>query len=239
MAALLDKLAGQVIHNNQVRAHEPGIVEQWHIQEGAHVERYTPLCETEFSAYSAPIPGIVRIIATAGSWVETGDILATIETPSSAPTKPKRRIMAECGEPTSPRPTPPSSIPSSIATQPASLQSTEISNPKVIVEELKLTPQQVAPPRTNKRKEKKRTKNRTYSIGLHQERALARLAAELKLDDTAPNVNESELVRVAIEMLLELPQPALLTMIRANKQHEAKEKFGTGRPRPGKSERTL
>jgi hypothetical protein len=56
----------------------------------------------------------------------------------------------------------------------------------------------------------------------------------LKLDDNAPNCNESELVRAAVEMLLSLPQPALLQWVEENRRREEAGRYGTGFPRPGK-----
>lgn len=84
---------------------------------------------------------------------------------------------------------------------------------------------------------KKKTKNRTYTLGSHQEASIARLAHELNglaLDGKGKGVNESELVRAAVRMLLDLPRPALIAMIDANKAQEKQEGWGTGRPRPGR-----
>lgn len=233
-ATLLEKVQPQAAIREEIRAHESGTLEAWHVTEGEEVNLLTPLCDTEWNAYTAPAAGVVRIVAAVGTVVDSGDILCYVE--GASPTKPKQRIMANRGEPT------PLSSPSrrseskvEVSSKGTRSHQPENNDVEVKVEELTIEPTHIAPPRPNKRKEHKRTKNRTYSVGAHQERALARLAAELKLDDSSPTVNESELVRVAIEMLLELPRPALLAMIRSNKRHEAKEKFGTGRPRPGKT----
>lgn len=90
--------------------------------------------------------------------------------------------------------------------------------------------------KAKKKQSRKKTKNRTYSIGEHQEIGIAKLAAELSLeaieDERIPTVNESELVRAAVDILLSLPRPALLDVIRANKRRETEGKFGVGRPRP-------
>jgi hypothetical protein len=89
-----------------------------------------------------------------------------------------------------------------------------------------------------KRRDKK-TKNRTYSIGEHQEADIARLAKTLQLealsDDSIPAVNESELIRAAVDMLLGLPRPALLDVLNANREREKAGKWGRGRPRPPKA----
>ncbi len=61
--------------------------------------------------------------------------------------------------------------------------------------------------------------------------------AELRLDD-APNVNESELVRAAVEALLQLQRPHLLAWIEENRKRERAGKYGTGRPRPGRTPRS-
>ena len=84
----------------------------------------------------------------------------------------------------------------------------------------------------------KKTVNRTYSIGDHQEADIARLAKTLQLealsDDSIPPANESELVRAAVDLLLGLPRPALLDVLKANREREKAGKWGRGRPRPGK-----
>ena len=84
----------------------------------------------------------------------------------------------------------------------------------------------------------KKTVNRTYSIGDHQEADIARLAKTLQLeslaDDSIPPTNESELIRAAVDLLLGLPRPALLEVLRANREREKAGKWGRGRPRPRK-----
>lgn len=89
-----------------------------------------------------------------------------------------------------------------------------------------------------KKPQAKKTKNRTYSIGDHQEGDIAKLSKALQLEaldnDAIPACNESEIVRAAVDLLLGLPRPALLEVLRANREREKVGKWGRGRPRPGK-----
>ncbi len=84
------------------------------------------------------------------------------------------------------------------------------------------------------KKNRPKTRHRSYHVTDQQEEAIRELSLQMKLDRSAPNVNESELVRCAIEMLLELPQPALLAMIEKNREKEKAQRYGTGWPRPGR-----
>jgi pyruvate/2-oxoglutarate dehydrogenase complex dihydrolipoamide acyltransferase (E2) component len=88
---------------------------------------------------------------------------------------------------------------------------------------------------SSERPQKKRTKRHTYHLEEGQIEAIRRLALKLNLQgDATIRASESELVRVALAMLLDLPRPALVEMIRANKSREQAGKYGSGFPRPRK-----
>ena len=105
-----------------------------------------------------------------------------------------------------------------------------------------LTFDDVEPPKSKQRQapqakpKRGKTTHKTYHLEEGQVQRIRRLALELKLDDQAPvDCNESELVRAAVEMLLELPRPALRAVIKANREREKAGRYGSGWPRPGRN----
>jgi pyruvate/2-oxoglutarate dehydrogenase complex dihydrolipoamide acyltransferase (E2) component len=68
-----------------------------------------------------------------------------------------------------------------------------------------------------------------------QERAIKRVAAELTLDEAAPlSVNDSELVRCAIDAFLSMAPAAMRATVEAYKAKEKAAGTGAGWPRPGR-----
>jgi hypothetical protein len=103
-------------------------------------------------------------------------------------------------------------------------------------------PQIAAPPPITPlpaRPHRDRTTRRTYHLAESQVEAVRELSLKLRLEpDRTIHANESELVRTALAMLLELPAPALQEMIRANKQREKSGRYGSGFPRPSNNRRS-
>ena len=228
-----------------VTAPEPGTLLGWGVAGGQLVEAGARLGEVlsaagERLALLAPERGTITLLAKQrGQPVEAGQPLAEISPsrPSEALQGATRGASAQRG--TRPPHEPKSPVASRLARhEPPSAPSAPREAP--IVEELRLeAPEPLSPPpalataapsqhaeRPPAKGERLRTKNRTYSIGTHHERAIARLAHELALDDSAPSAGESELVRAALSMLLDLPRPALVALVERNKARERAGGYG-------------
>jgi pyruvate/2-oxoglutarate dehydrogenase complex dihydrolipoamide acyltransferase (E2) component len=221
--------AAHVIPKGQpVEAREGGAV-AWRVGKGARVTKYQVLASIGDLDITAPAAGhLTALMFPEGATVAAGAIVAYVtpqrpverpQAPEShntpqAPAAPQERPQAEPGEAIEDR------SPRRRGSHVAPLEVVPIVEP--------------APAASKPRR--KRTKNRTYSIGEHQEAGIARLAKALQLEaldnPEVPAVNESELVRAAVEMLLDLPRPALMAILKANREGEKRGKWGRGRPRP-------
>jgi hypothetical protein len=82
-----------------------------------------------------------------------------------------------------------------------------------------------------------RTKAKVYRVTPDQEQRIKKLARKVNAADGAPEgqeVTESELMRLAAEMLDGMPRPALMALVRENRERERAGQYGTGWPRPQK-----
>lgn len=85
----------------------------------------------------------------------------------------------------------------------------------------------VTPPAPKKQKREK-TRHHTTHLTPSQIRRVKKLGQRLDLEDVVPGCGEAELMRAAIEMLLDLPEPALLAVIEKNRAKEKAGGYGTG-----------
>lgn len=244
-----------------IKAPSAGRVIKWNVAAGAVVEKYATLGEFEDDSgpveLTAPVAGIMGRPVASGAAVQAGATLCYIAPPQQDSPLVLHVPIVEQSRQNAPRatqsPTRANNAPiaPAIALEdappPAPTKAAQ-SGPRrgfpsaqPQADQAALAAQVVeleSKPKGKGRAKPKRTRNRTYSIGEHQEAALARLAGALSLEhidnSNIPAVNESELVRAAVEMLLGLPRPALLDVIKANKEREKAGAFGVGRPRPGK-----
>ena len=190
----------------------------------------------------APAAGRFWPLTKRGELVTAGEPLATLDAKGSEgmPTGPSEaKIVQSPSRPPQRSPAPPVAIP--------------VAREAPIVEELTLDPPSNAPGGATRgagvsspslsasrgsggNVARQKTRNRTYSMAVHQEDELKRIVHRLALEG-GPAVNESELVRAAVAMLLALHRPALLDVIEANKARERAGAYGVGRPRPGRGKR--
>jgi hypothetical protein len=78
------------------------------------------------------------------------------------------------------------------------------------------------------KQKRERTKHHTTHLTGGQIRRVKKLSQRLDLDDTVPGCGEAELMRAAVELLLGLPEPALLAIIEQNRERERAGGYGTG-----------
>jgi pyruvate/2-oxoglutarate dehydrogenase complex dihydrolipoamide acyltransferase (E2) component len=208
------------------QAEASGTLNAWRVQKGQIVEVGDVLATVRSAknggyVVKAACSGVIRaIIAPAGKKLAAGEVVCYIES-QSAPAPPQRTPAPRARENTSV--TGSASQPS---TMPAKRQSTL---PAVEDSSIPATATKI-----DERPKRGRTTHQTYHLSEDQVKRIKRLSLEMKLDEEAPNCNESELVRAAVEMLLSLPQPALLQWVEENRRREEAGRYGTGFPRPGK-----
>jgi pyruvate/2-oxoglutarate dehydrogenase complex dihydrolipoamide acyltransferase (E2) component len=83
-----------------------------------------------------------------------------------------------------------------------------------------------------------RTSHATYHLTTDQAARIKKQALLLKLDgEELSDISESEIVRAAVEALLELDRPYLLATLEKNRRREIKGKYGAGWPRPSRNKR--
>ena len=221
----------------------------WLCEDGEQVSEGQPVARFNVGNVAhnvaAPATGRLTIIAKVAESVtmQGGNPIGKVDTGTTG-NAPKRATMPlESPAPSTrpntkpaPVPTQPASVvppAAAIVEQPAPRRRGTITPPIEVVEIVE--PQATIEPKGKGKS--KRAVNRTYSVGSHQEQAIAKLAKTLSLaaldDESIPTgVNESELVRAGIELLLGLPRPALLDVLKGNRDREKRGKWGRGRPRP-------
>jgi pyruvate/2-oxoglutarate dehydrogenase complex dihydrolipoamide acyltransferase (E2) component len=209
----------------------PGTLHAWKVQKGQVVEAGEVLAIVRSATSGhyqllASCAGIVRaILAPVGKKLTPSEVVCYVE-PQDAP---ESRQASDAtprprqGQNASQRP---NGVASDAITRRPSTQPA--------VEELSVPS---TPAASSTKPQRGRTTHKTYHLSEEQTRRIKRLSLELRLDDNAPDCNESELVRAAVEMLLSLPQPALLQWVEENRRREAAGRYGTGFPRPGKRPR--
>jgi pyruvate/2-oxoglutarate dehydrogenase complex dihydrolipoamide acyltransferase (E2) component len=204
----------------------------WKVRKGATVQKYDLLAVVDDVEITAAYTGQVSaLMVPEGATVAAGAIVAyvTPQAPAEAPTRLEGHNTPQV--PAAPPERPQSAPVEAIDDRSPRRRGGHVA-PLEVVPIVEPTPAASKPKR-------KRTKNRTYSIGDHQEAGIARLAKALQLEaldnPEVPAVNESELVRAAVEMLLDLPRPALMAILKANREGEKRGKWGRGRPRPLKA----
>lgn len=185
----------------------------------------------------APVAGQVRQAANRGATVEAGARLATLypsqpveraTAPYSAPQPPTARYSGR------PAPSPSSAAPEArhSAPQPPTARAAPV------MEELTMPRKKAAPapaPSPSPSVEGKRTLHATFHITPSQQARLKRRVLELKLEGgELASVGESEALRAALELLLELPAPALAAVLKQNRERERAGKYGAGWPRPSR-----
>lgn len=160
-----------------------------------------------------PLPGRVSaLMLRPGAALSPGDVLAYVKLERAAETRSERSRTGGRGHPTragQKRLSGPLSASESAAPRPLG-PTAAARGVEQRVEELSLPP---APPR-DRTGRGERSRHRGYYVRPSQERALKRLAAELGAARGAPGrVNESELVRCAIDLLLAQSPPHLHALI--------------------------
>ena len=222
-----------------------GGVVMWRVAKGATVAKYDPLALVDDVEITAAYNGRVSALMVAeGGTVAKGATIAYID--DGKPVTPQKPLQAAAPtvgpntRTTTETRNPPQQVQTAApiaqpSQKPRVRRGSHIEAATLAAGVVEL-PSEKAP--KSPKKPQKKTVNRTYSIGDHQEADIARLAKTLQLealsDDSILPANESELVRAAVDLLLGLPRPALLEVLRANREREKVGKWGRGRPRPGK-----
>jgi pyruvate/2-oxoglutarate dehydrogenase complex dihydrolipoamide acyltransferase (E2) component len=241
---------------------ESGRLVEWLKKPGDSVEKYEPLATIETTdgvetEVTAALSGVIKLLMFhAGTEIESGATLCYVQ-PSTihkhpkayvppmggpiqdvpkAPDAPVTRLIPQ--SPSVPIQEPPA--PLKALTRRSTMGPLQEENTSPPIEELTMPESgtqgveprpQSATPKSQRRK----TAHKTYHIESSQVTRLKRLALELQLAEQGTfDYNESELVRAAIELLLELPRPALIATLGVNREREKQGCYGSGWPRPGK-----
>lgn len=241
---------------------DSGRLIQWLKKPGDPVEKYEPLAtiqtadgvETEVTA---ALSGVVKLLMFhAGTDVQSGATLCYVQPASLPPPAPTRMPKATTLQSTAPGatdaplsrltiesfrvPLAPPVVPPKPLIRRSTLGPVQSGDTLTPVEELTMPDVPLSVPDSRPasarlKSQRRKTTHKTYHIEASQVARVKRLALELQLaDDEALDYNESELVRAAIELLLELPRPALLATLRVNREREKQGCYGSGWPRPGK-----
>jgi pyruvate/2-oxoglutarate dehydrogenase complex dihydrolipoamide acyltransferase (E2) component len=205
-----------------------GTLHAWKVQKGQVVEAGQVLAIVRSATNGhyqvrASCAGAVRaILAPAGKKLAPGDVVCYVEAPSppEAPlTAPApRRSSYTNGNGQAPHP--PTERPRENGIRLSTL-------PTVLLQQ--------SPSAASAKPRRERVKLRGLYLLPSQERAIKRVVADLSLDEAAPlSVNDSELVRCALDAFLSMPPAAIRATVEAYKQKEKAAGVGAGWPRPGK-----
>lgn len=231
-----------------------GTLVRWLKKPGEKVGQYEPLAEVAANglatALTSTTAGVVKaLMVREGARIGSGDVLCYIQPAEASPSPAQggQRDPAPFRAVTPPPPPAPASTSRAASREPLVERNGSSPEPRSwtladLPEMEELTFDDVEPPKPKQRQTAKpkptrgKTTHKTYHLEEGQVQRIKRLSLELKLDAHAPvDCNESELVRAAVEMLLELPRPALRAVIKANREREKAGRYGSGWPRPGKN----
>lgn len=241
---------------------DSGRLVQWLKKPGDPVEKYEPLATIQTrdgveTDVTAALSGTVKLLMFhADTEVESGVTLCyvqpaslgaspriltrAVDTPASTSPGGTEASVARLTVPMLPLPLATPQSPESAPERRSTLGPVAASDTRVEVEELTMTEPpfdavQSRPGPTLPTPPRRKTTHKTYHIEKGQVARVKRLALELQLSEQgAADYNESELVRAAIELLLDLPRPALLATLGVNREREKHGRYGSGWPRPGK-----
>jgi pyruvate/2-oxoglutarate dehydrogenase complex dihydrolipoamide acyltransferase (E2) component len=209
-------------------AEATGTLHLWKVQKGQQVSvgdalAWVRSADNGGHTIRAACSGVIRaIIAPAGKKLTAGEVVCYVEPQDAPESRQASDATPRPGQPRNASQRPNGAAHEVIARRPSTLPA---------VEEASVPS---TPAASSTKPKRGRTTHKTYHLSEEQTKRIKRLSLELRLDDNAPDCNESELVRAAVEMLLSLPQPALLQWVEENRRREAAGRYGTGFPRPGK-----